>query len=164
MGFGRWFRGGVVPLEPRSSSFPPLWDSVPWGTSGCGCPHTPHAPRDSLVGKGSYFGGASRLGLELHSDWPGLGHRTFPQPITVAQECRALIGSGPSHMLQRWPRIVERERQELDHHDGGVVARQLRHSSNGCGPWCSRCPSRKGRLHPLPALQHVPSPRSRPVN
>lgn len=28
MGFGRWFRRGVVPLEPCSSSFPPLWDSA----------------------------------------------------------------------------------------------------------------------------------------
>lgn len=75
MGFGRQFGDGVYPWAP-SSCFPPLCDSVPWGTRGCGRPH-PHTPRAGLAGKGSYFLEVPAR-LELHSAWSGLGHGTFP--------------------------------------------------------------------------------------
>lgn len=75
-------------------------------------PHPSHPPETAWWEKEAIFGG-SHHGLELHSDWAGLDHGTFPYPITVAQECCALIGSGRSHMLQRPPGTVKRERFEV---------------------------------------------------
>lgn len=112
------------PLNPAHLSPSPMWLSSlghQWGKLS----HTPHTPRNSLCRRKSILAGSGHS-LELHTDWRGVCHETFPQPIIVSQGCHMLIGCSLSHVLLA--RCGAEEQLRRDYASG------LRTPSSQCRP------------------------------